>query len=434
MKNMRSASRVKKDENQRDNMMGKVTWKKGFEPKVLIDRLDEIRTVKNGQVSFRGFEYREYISVFKSLIDLGQPGIPASEAGRLVSRGVSAAARKPDFTQKNIITEVSRLVREYNSENLKRYTLVTTVNIKRTNHFPDQKINDVHVRFVKNLHKKYLKARKETARRVSSWGIEEVDTSKAYYVLAHTSARTPQEAVERIFEGLDLLRGIWCLKLNYDWVETYGLKNPVNQIVFGKLHTLHTSSGKQADDRFWYDPDPVSEKRLIDFRQRFPVIEKYTKRIRRVLAKHKYRDDVELAIKKFVRALDSRDYNASFLKLWSTLEFITGTQKANYDLTIRRAAFCFDDTAYCKLVLEHLRQYRNRFVHTGVGEDDIEPQVYQLQRFVIQVIGFHLTNPFQFESMDVATQFLDLPSDNSKIRQEISLRRKALKYRTVSDE
>ena len=134
---------------------------------------------------------------------------------------------------------------------------------------------------------------------------------------------------------------------------------------------------------------------------------------------------------KFVRALDSRDYNASFLKLWSTLEFITGTQKANMTLP-SVVQLLFDDTAYCKLVLEHLRQYRNRFVHTGVGEDDIEPQVYQLQRFVIQVIGFHLTNPFQFESMDVATQFLDLPSDNSDKTGNIA-ERKALKYRTVSD-
>ena len=49
-----------------------ITWKKGFNPDVILGKLEAIRTLDGEKASFSGFEYNEYIQVLKSMIDIGE--------------------------------------------------------------------------------------------------------------------------------------------------------------------------------------------------------------------------------------------------------------------------------------------------------------------------------------------------------------------------
>lgn len=406
-----------------------VKWKEGFNYEVVVDRLKAIRTLRDGKASFTGFEYHDYMAVFKSMLDLGEE-VATLEAHRLITQGVHAAAKEPEFISQDILRHVKRLVRDYEKQSLRRYSLITTMNVQRNCNFPDHIINGTHIRYVKNLPKKYQKARKEFETVAVGWNVPR-DPTFAYFVMGYVSARNPSEAVEKIFDSIDLIRGIWNLKLNKDAVlSSRNRKDPVNQITLGALHTLHESTGKQASKVFWYDPENVANKPQINVSRNSNSLTRYTKTVRRHLNGHLFRSDVELAVIKYVRALDSYDYNAVFIKLWSVLEFVTDTLKLNYDVTIRRASFCFDDTLYCKVVLEHLRQYRNRFIHTGSGDSDVEVQVYQLKRFVEQVILFHVANRFKFTSLKDAAKFMDLKPDIADLKNEIGVRKNAIKYLT----
>ncbi|MGE4501084.1 MAG: hypothetical protein AB7C96_12110 [Hydrogenovibrio sp.] len=49
-----------------------VRWKKGFNPEIVIEKLSKIRTLDGEKVSFLGWEYEEFISVLKSMVDIDE--------------------------------------------------------------------------------------------------------------------------------------------------------------------------------------------------------------------------------------------------------------------------------------------------------------------------------------------------------------------------
>jgi hypothetical protein len=255
------------------------------------------------------------------------------------------------------------------------------------------------------------------------------DESFSYFVVAHISDKTAHEAVEKMLDAIDLLRGIWNLHINDSMVLSFGgRKKPINQITLGALHTLHDKNGEKVDSLFWYEPEHCKDNKKVDFSNNSYKTLEFTKNVRKALRKNSYGKDVESAIIRYVRALDSQDYNAVFLKLWSILEGLTHTLKDSYDKTIRRAVFPYADREYHRQVLEHLRQYRNRSVHLGSGENDIDVHVYQLKSYVEQLLRFHISNHFKFESMEDAAKLMDLQPDKETLKKQIELFRVGIKF------
>jgi hypothetical protein len=207
-----------------------------------------------------------------------------------------------------------------------------------------------------------------------------------------------------------------------------GRKKPINQITLGALHTLHDQSGDTKTDAFWYEPDYYKNNSKVDFSNNDYKTLEFTKNVRKALSKNCYAKDVESSLIRYVRALDSQDYNSVFIKLWSVLEGLTNTLKDNYDTTIRRTSFHYADREYTRLVLEHLRQYRNRFMHLGSGENDIDTHVYQLKSYVEQLLRFHIENYLKFSSLEEAARFMDLQPDIDVLKKQMKLCRAGIKF------
>jgi len=154
----------------------------------------------------------------------------------------------------------------------------------------------------------------------------------------------------------------------------------------------------------------------------------FAKNVRKKLKSSSYGKEIEAAIIRYVRALDSQDYNVAFVKLWSLLEFLTSTLRDGYDRTIKRTVFQFADRDYNKQVLEHLRQYRNNSVHLGTGENDIDTHIYQLKGYVEQLLKFHIGNHFKFDNLSEAAKFMDLTPDIEALNKQISLYKSGIKF------
>lgn len=148
-------------------------------------------------------------------------------------------------------------------------------------------------------------------------------------------------------------------------------------------------------------------------------------------ARHPYQTDIENALRRMTQALDHKDKDVSFLKLWQVLEKLTATNNANYDQLIKRVAFLYEDVELTKGVLNHLRLHRNSSVHDGKGSDRIEKYLYQLKRYVQRVLSFHINNPFKVNKLSDAVIFLDLPTDNTILTDRFKQIKKALKFRKV---
>lgn len=392
-----------------------------------MGKLSSIRTLDGEKVSFSGFEYNEYISVLKSMIEIDED-IPTEISHGLIVKGFHEAAKKTTLTKQSVISSIKRSVREHLGKPEEDYWLVTTLNIINSNDLPRYTINGCSLRFHKKLPEKYRATRQEFLNMASSWLVDKNDAI-SHYLVAHVSERSAHAAVDKMLDAIDLLRGIWNLHINKVMVLSFGgRKKPVNQITLGAVHTLHHKNGNKVDDTYWYEPDHFKEHSKVDFAKNSYKTLEFTKNARKALKKNRYRKDVEVGIVRYVRALDSTDYNSVYIKLWSVLEYLTHTLKDSYDKTIRRTSFQYKDREYAREVLEHLRQYRNKSVHLGAGESDIDAHVYQLKSYVEQLLRFHIANHFRFESLEEAAKFMDLQPDIDALKKQIAFCQAGIKF------
>src|SRR5258708_6875371 len=153
--------------------------------------------------------------------------------------------------------------------------------------------------------------------------------------------------------------------------------------------------------------------------------------VRRFLRKHPYAADMQQAFVRYARALDSVDFDSSFLKLWSLLETLTNTIGDNYDVTIRRVLFLVTDRDLSGLILEHLRNYRNATVHHDRSRLAAERYIYQLKRFVEVLLHFHTVSRGQFPSIAKLGEHLDLPFAPEDLRARILAAKAALRFRST---
>lgn len=226
----------------------------------------------------------------------------------------------------------------------------------------------------------------------------------------------------------------WNLQLGLNrsegWRHSSGKRIPVNKIVKGPFHSLHESNGQLATATSWYEPDYTGEIRpapLDD--ERVAFLRRYEEWFRERLRRSKYKDWLRGAVGRYVRALDSTDWHASFLKLWSALELLTVTGRRGYDLTVKRASFVMHDVDYHRMVLEHLRKERNRMAHVGAEADDRETHLYQLKRYVESLLELHLVRSGTLSTPEETAEFLDMPPDLCELKRRSEVLRSAYKSR-----
>lgn len=405
-----------------------ISWEKGFDPSVIVALLLANSTRDpNGSVSLHGFEMDEYLAVLRSMLRF-EVKVSRDTAERIVTRAAFEALKKTDCQPSDVLRSAKKLLRDHLAKPEQRYLLVTSLNVSASNKVPRIQERGCVVTFGGPLAKKVSDGRREVFAKHKDL-LGEPDTTPSLWVKVSVSARTVQEASERALDAIDLVRGRWNLFLNQDWRRTYGgRRKSVNLVCLGPLHTLHKAGGEMVDEQFWYEPHFVTDSSRVDLKKDSYAILKRGRQVRQRLKKNAYREEVESALLRFVRALDLDDYETSFVKLWGVLEQLTDTGLKNYDVTVRRASFMVSDPAYSRLVLEHLRRYRNRSVHVGNVDGNIEVELYQLKRFVRYLLLFHIGNKFGFSSLAEAGNFMDLSHDPKSLQDQIQTLRKGLKY------
>jgi hypothetical protein len=215
----------------------------------------------------------------------------------------------------------------------------------------------------------------------------------------------------------------------HSWRISYGPRKPVNKFSLGPLHTLHFQSGKLATESWWYEPEYSGPIELFDISKNISEIDQFECNVRKLLKKSPFKPFLESSIIRYTRALDLRNLESAFLRLWGLLESLTNTgENDTHKVTVKRTSFMYADREYIKQILTHLRDYRNRAVHSGPGNQDIETFLYQLKNFVESALEFLVANKFNLRNLNEVSQFLDLPDDNEILSKRIQLIQSALKY------
>ena len=402
-------------------------WKKGCDIEKFTSWLESSKMQSGG---FEGFAFDDCAAVLNNLIEC--KGIAEEEKRRIVIKAILNVGAKGNITRDGLLTEIRALEIVFWKEPVRRFVLCTSLSIDRFSELKSRKLDRTLIRFMPSLPKCFQKGA-DKMYDISRHSLTADPPQNYIRVLISVDARSPLDAAEQAFEAVDLLRGIWNFGLNRKHLNrnSYGNRKPVNEIVLGPLHSLHLPDGKLATEMWWYDPEyqkPVEPYNLRGIKEKH-LLDKIERSGRALLKKQKYRTVVELAIKEYCRALDHRNWSNAFLKLWSVLELLTHTEKANYSITIQRASFVWTDAEYHKEVLNHLRHLRNSFVHENKSTDYVETYMYQLKRYVEALISFHLGMGLSFSTISEAAEFMDLPVEKQVLRNKIEKLETALKYR-----
>jgi hypothetical protein len=259
-------------------------------------------------------------------------------------------------------------------------------------------------------------------------------------VCVRVRARSIHAAVDAALEGFEPLRGIWNYAVNSRTYQrwTSGELTPVNRIRLGKIHTLHLPSGALAHEGYHYEPAISADRSTYGAAADINWLRKVETIIRRRIARVPYRDEMLRAFARYARALDTVDYDSALLRLWSLLEFLTATEYTNYDALVKRASFLEGDTAWARVVLQHLRAKRNSGVHADVGSNAARGLVWQLKRYVEKAFRLHIVKRGEFETRKDAADFMDLPpsleklnADVEALRERLRLYGRAIEFRTA---
>ncbi|MDH5561873.1 MAG: hypothetical protein OEY59_13570 [Deltaproteobacteria bacterium] len=405
-----------------------MNWNEGVDPTLLAKKLEELKVLKNGKVTFEAFASQEYMTVLSGMISLAD-GIPSELKRGIINTSIFSAAKKGVINQNSISKEIKIQESAYFKKPLSSHVLVSSLSISSFEELPPIRINDCSITFPASLPNKYRIARQEIDRRASQW-IYRKKPINYINIIARVKSRSVEESANLALDQIDFIRGIWNLLHTNSMRISSGRIKPVNSILLGPVHTIHLPSKELATDTYWYQPnyhDDISAFRFSGNKEKTLT---FTAKIRKQLRGHPYREFVEEGIRRYARALDYSDLDAAFLKLWAVLEMLTNTLKSTYNITVKRAVFVFDDTVFHQQVLNNLRSYRNSSVHSGKESNkQTESYLYQLKRYVEQLLSFHIWVGVRFSNFTEATSFLDLKPNASELSAQRKIIDLAIKYR-----
>jgi hypothetical protein len=176
--------------------------------------------------------------------------------------------------------------------------------------------------------------------------VKHIDSSEYKYVRVKTKGRSVNEAADRAFRALSILRGLWSLYATYgSWKIKFGggRRDPIGVIHTGPIYTLHYLDKTLVKDCYWYERLASEDRKLYKSSLGWDKIEKLRrdamKRIQ--ILPCPFKKDIEDLIIRYIDALDQSDHDVAFLHMWSILEKITNTIGTNYDETIKRTIRLF---------------------------------------------------------------------------------------------
>lgn len=410
----------------------------GYDLGLIADALERIkRTVQpDGSVSIHDITaFTDLRALIASAVKLTER-LPDPVRRNIVYEAISAAIRKQGITAQILLDEINKSIASYYKKAQSKYDLMTSLSISRKRRLKNTAVDGCPIHFPINLGKRYLHPRQELLEGAKYSVCGELPK---HYSMAKVRviARSELEAWERAIDALDLLRALWNLALNRGgyWRMSSGKRKPVNHLVLGPIHTLHKPNGELASNSWWYQTEyqgPISPYEPGD--DKAEAMFRYANHARKYLKRSGYRDQLIACLLRYVRALDTPNWEDSYLRLWGILEQLTNTGiQDNYKVTIRRASFIWADRKYTQQILTHLRDYRNKAVHVGTENQDIETYVFQLKRHVEALIEFHLRNRFRFSTISEAAEFMDLPDGDAELDRKMRIIKAAKRFHGGSE-
>ena len=404
----------------------KAKWKKSknLDPKIILSKIDSIKTIsEDKKLSYSGFEYHDAIATLQNMVDFSSAANELNQE-HIVSTAVNNIAKESALDKEKVIDEINDIIGNLLTAREHKFHILTSISLASP--FPAKltEIEGCRIRFLNTGYPKKYSTRESIVK--SNRHVSDGTPNSYAKVIVSLKAKSEKGAVTKALRVLDLQRAIWGLFSNTR-IELWGDEGrPINVIRLGGIHTIHKENGRLATNIYWYEPNFT--KAALYIPPKIDCFKDDSKWAINQLEKLSYKNTVKDALLRYVRALDERDHNIVLILLWGALEKLASPLQANGDLVTRRISFLFEENKYHKQVLEHLRDTRNRTVHSGDQSERAKFNCYQLLYYFRKLVIFHLRNAGEFSHLDDANNFLDLPSNKEVLNKRKWLIEKAIKF------
>lgn len=406
------------------------TWNNDFDRNILCTELDRLKSVNpTGEPGFIWPAILERSVPLSSAFKLEGTIVP-HDRDQLISRALHRLRRSSDtISPEGLLRIVSEEERAHLQLPLQKLCVITSISVAAASAPSAIQRGDVRITFHTPRERgRWQNAQLPEAKHV----LGDLKLPDDYATIKATlKARTPNEALDGAALAIDVVRCIWNFSLKgSSWSVSFGRRPDLfNAVVLGPLQTLHKPDRELAAPTIRYDPLYAQPTKLVDLRKYWRNVVKLRRFIDSRQRACAYKDVVQRAMVRYVRALDHPDTDVAFIKLWNLLELLTDTSRASNDVTVRRAAFVLPNASFHLQALKHLQLMRNGWVHADASTDGKQELVYQLRRYVNELLLFHWRDRFRFESIQEAGLFLGSTPDPSVLRQRRKRMTQAIRVR-----
>lgn len=406
--------------------MAKITEKESSRVALLLAELESIKTVSNGKASFKGWGFRT-VRVFISRLVIFNRNIPEIDKNNLVQSALFAAASAGKLSNKTFITALNQKENEYFELPNNQFRLVTQVGLDPR--LCPKRLKSLNSIISFNIDKNSALYRKHS-KSVAHVSRLQVPCLPSRYTPLSVScvARTANGAFEEAATALDFWRGCYNLGINRgkSWRICFDRRAPVNAVLLHPVATIHHPNGRLADSSWYFDAAYQVEFRSLSRLQDRNKGQRHFIILREKLRGHPYAEPIIRSITRYGRALDGINWESAYVQLWSICEELTLATGHHSENIIKSIKSNYQNEKYVDIVLQVLKEFRNRAVHLGEETQDIETLLFQLKCFVEDLICFHAFNRFNFESLEQAVESLALGTDLKTLVRKRSLIDKAI--------
>ena len=406
-------------------------WRKDYNPSLPLAKLDADKKINSkGEVEYTDGSFEDCLELLCSSVKLSCDLLEDTARG-FVYQAVHAAAKANKLNQAYVLREISRREEEYKKKPTFRFVMAGCISIKSRKKLAPIRSPECALKFGRDVPKAVLKEELRYQRIFLQAESREFPRDYLRFIVS-IPGKSDSEAGWQALDTLDYYRALWNLRLNSRsyWRMSSGAADPVNRIVLGPLQTLFKADSTLIEDKWWHDRGYRGPQKVFDVTEAWRDLRRYDTRARARIKVSPCKDMIADALLRYVRALDGRDYESVFLKLWSLLELLTQSITDDKKVTIRRAAFVWKDYQFNKEILLHLRDIRNNTVHLDRFGVRGEAVVYQLKRYVEAMLDFHIASGNKFKSGEEIKHFLDLDPNPPSLNKRRRLITRGIKFRS----
>ncbi len=399
----------------------KIKWKenRNLKPQKILNKIKDKINEGNAKIRF-DFEYNNALLALESMLEFPDALVDFSER-QMIESTISPFNKNPTdvLTKDNFLDGINAVAWENNRIRPKKFKILSSISLNRT--LPNRRI-DFDSCYIRIFNEPYPKKYIDRDGIILNQQGRKFNTSPVTYknIIVSVEAKTALGAVERGLKSLNTLRGIWCLLLNPELPYSDSkLGEPINVIRLGECNTIHDSKGKAVSKSLSYE---------LYYREMNTNVVKITpdlflknsKWIEKKLNECKYSSELKNAFFLYAMALDEPDNNVALIKLWGAIESITTPGVAQYEKVVNYCSFLFEEKNFWGQIIEHIREYRNQYIHNGKSNDRAKFYCYQLSHIFYHLIIFHLHRVKIFNKLSDANTVLNLPTtiDELNIRKK----------------